>query len=86
MNLPSGSQFGLYSDQADSVVPQLTKDIIYPEQLDSLGNVISPEVKYKRLISGLIPIAIAAIQDLDSIVTRHDTSKIFQNGLTSLSP
>jgi len=70
MSLPSGTQFGIYADQAVSVIPELVSNITFPEQYDSLGNIISPEVNYKGLnYIGLIPITIQAVKELDSATT-----------------
>ncbi|MBI5218677.1 MAG: tail fiber domain-containing protein [Bacteroidia bacterium] len=70
LNLPVGVQYGLIAEDVQTVLPNLVKNIVYPGQRDSLVNVTIPELTYKGLnYTGLIPIAIQAVKELDSIVT-----------------
>ncbi|MCL4282966.1 MAG: tail fiber domain-containing protein [Flavobacteriales bacterium] len=63
LNLPAGAQFGLISQEVDSVFPNLVKDVVRPEQVDSLGNVIEPELQFKAMnYQGFIPVLIAGFQ------------------------
>lgn len=70
LNLPTGKQYGIIADELFSFIPELTTDVVFPEQYDTSGNVTSPEISFKCLnYTGLIPIAIQAIKELDSSVT-----------------
>lgn len=70
LNLPEGNQYGLIADELSSVVPELVKDVTQPAQYDKDGNELSPEITYKALnYTGLIPITIQGIKELDTRVT-----------------
>ena len=71
LNLPSGNQFGMVAQEVESTLPELVKIVVQPERKDTAGNVVSPQLTYKGLdYTGLIPISIEAIKQLDSTVTK----------------
>ncbi|MFZ1332325.1 MAG: tail fiber domain-containing protein [Flavobacteriales bacterium] len=64
MGLPNGVRFGFLSPDVQAVLPQLTKAVHQPEELDSLGNEIYPAVDYLGMSPlDIIPIVVAAVQD-----------------------
>lgn len=63
MHLPTEPQRGLISQEVGSVFPDLVTDVVRPEQVDTLGNVIEPELHFKAMnYNGFIPILIAGFQ------------------------
>ncbi|MBU1718887.1 MAG: tail fiber domain-containing protein, partial [Bacteroidetes bacterium] len=70
MSLPGGLQYGVIANEVDTVIPSLVGNLIFPEQIDSAGNIINPELEYKGMnYIGLIPILTQGIKELDSLVT-----------------
>ncbi len=70
MNFPSGKQYGILADQLSSIIPEITTNYTYPKKLDCSGNILNPAVTYKCLnYTGLIPITIQAVKELDSANT-----------------
>ncbi|MBU0486545.1 MAG: tail fiber domain-containing protein, partial [Bacteroidetes bacterium] len=70
MSLPDGLQYGVIANEVDTVIPALVGNLVFPEQYDSAGISISPEVTYKGMnYIGLIPILTQGIKELDSLVT-----------------
>ena len=68
MNLPFGKQFGLISQQVDTVLPELVHDVMQPQIRDTAGTVLQDTITFKGMDYGsLIPITIRAIQELDSL-------------------
>ncbi len=64
MNLPEEPQFGLIAQDAAEVIPELVREVVRPADLDSLGNVVHPELAFKAMkYDGLIPILISAMQE-----------------------
>ena len=75
LNLSNGDQFGFISQEVEQVVPELVGEIQVPKR-DSANNVISTAT-YKTLnYIGIIPIAVQAIQQLDSTVNQLSTSRV----------
>ena len=65
LGLSNNKQYGLIAQQVERIMPELVSDIIFPEQKDSSGNVISPELKYKGLnYQAFIPILIQGFKEL----------------------
>jgi len=70
LGLPAGLQYGLTAQNVKAIVPELVTNVIHPAQYDSIGNEISPQLEFKALnYTGLIPITIQAIKELDAKVT-----------------
>lgn len=70
LNLSAGNQFGLVAQEVENTFPDLVKNVIHPERKDTVGNITSPELAYKAInYTGLIPITIQAVKELDSTVT-----------------
>ncbi len=68
MNLPIEKQYGLISQQVATVLPDLVVDIMQPQILDTSGTIVQDTITLKALnYTGLIPIAIRGIQELDSL-------------------
>lgn len=66
MALPSGLQYGVIAQDLQSVFPDLVSDVIFPEIIDTAGNVVNPTQTFKGVnYIGLIPIAIQGIKELD---------------------
>lgn len=69
MNLPAGKNYGLISQQVDSVLPELISTILIPQVFDSIGNILEDTVRVMTLnYTGLIPITIAAIQEQQQMI------------------
>ena len=69
LNLSTGDQYGMISQEVQQVVPELVQDVVEPEQKDSSGQVIFPQTTFKGLkYSSLIPFAIQGIKELDQKV------------------
>lgn len=63
LHFPSGTQLGLISQEVEPVFPELVQDVIRPAQVDSLGNIIEPELAFKAMnYQGFIPLLIAGFQ------------------------
>lgn len=67
LNVDTAKTFGLIAQEVAIVLPELVKDVIVPAIYDSLGSVTTPSVTLKSLnYTGLIPLTISAIQDINS--------------------
>jgi hypothetical protein len=79
-NLSEGLQFGLIAQDVETILPNLVTEITIPPTYDSLGIETSPALTLKGLnYNGLIPIALEAIKQLDSIV--QNDSIYVSNGI-----
>ena len=68
MNLPEGTNYGFISQQVDTILPELTSEVLTPPVLDTAGIVLQDTTRIKTLnYVGLIPLAIGAIQELKAI-------------------
>ena len=68
LNLPSENQYGFIAQDVQNVLPSLVASSEFVEETDSTGDIVSPASSYLGLnYIGLIPIAIKAIQELDSL-------------------
>lgn len=86
MNLPSGNQYGLISEQVEQVLPDIVKTAIQPEVTDTLGNIVVPAVNFKAMnYTAIVPLLIASIQQMDSSNTEQQLqNELMQNQLTIL--
>ncbi len=67
LNVDNDKTYGLIAQEVSAVIPELVKDVVVPAQYDSLGTVLTPSVAVKGMnYTGLIPIAISAIQEINS--------------------
>jgi hypothetical protein len=67
LNIDNAKTFGLIAQEVAGVIPELVKDVVVPPTYDSLGTVVTPSVAVKGLnYTGLIPIAISGIQELNN--------------------
>jgi hypothetical protein len=67
LNVDNAKTYGLIAQEVGGVIPELVKDVVVPAEYDSLGTVVTPSVAVKGLnYTGLIPIAISGIQELNS--------------------
>ncbi|MGI8892462.1 MAG: tail fiber domain-containing protein, partial [Bacteroidia bacterium] len=87
MNLPVNERFGLIAQEVEAVLPNLVKNFIQPEEIDSLGNIVNPEVTVKAVnYTEFIPILIAAYNEqrtkLDLL---EDKLTLMENTLNSLT-
>lgn len=99
MNLPLGHQFGVIAQELDTVLPELVVNVMHPAKYDTSGAMLGDTIPYAAVnYSGLIPIAIAGIQEqqaiidtlLDGQVTAvpeavGDTNRVVKWGLTNRS-
>lgn len=70
LNFSSGDQYGLVSQEVKQIIPEIVKSVSQAEQRDSANNIISPQITYEALnYTGLIPITIQAVKELDSAVS-----------------
>ncbi|HMR29292.1 MAG TPA: tail fiber domain-containing protein, partial [Flavobacteriales bacterium] len=73
--LPTGVQPGVVAQELQQVLPQLVTDVTFPEQRDSLGNVITAAFDYKAVnYVGFIPYLISAVQELAGITEAQQTT------------
>lgn len=87
MSLPSGNQYGLIAQEVEQIVPDLVIETSNPQQIDSLGNPITPALNFKVLnYDGLIPILIAGmkqqqtqIDSLIEIIGNTEPQQLHQN-------
>lgn len=60
MNLDTDTHFGIVAQNADTVLPEIVKESVFPAVYDSVGNIIYNEVNYKSVnYDGIIPYLIA---------------------------
>ncbi len=77
LGLPTEHQYGFIAQDIRNVLPGLVDTVNYAEATDSMGNVVSASSSYLSLnYTGIIPIAIAGIKQLDSIVSHLSTSGV----------
>ncbi len=75
MHLPGEVQRGLISQEVAAVFPDLVSEVIRPEQVDSTGNVIEPEVHFKAMnYLGLIPVLIAGFQHQQQLIDQQQAT------------
>ncbi|MBL7985303.1 MAG: tail fiber domain-containing protein [Flavobacteriales bacterium] len=68
-NLPDGRQFGLISQEVESVLPELVHVVHHPETFDADGKLLEAGFDYKAMdYQALIPILIAAHQEQQAII------------------
>ncbi|MBK9274122.1 MAG: tail fiber domain-containing protein [Flavobacteriales bacterium] len=73
--LPTGVQPGVVAQELQQVLPQLVTDVTFPEQRDSLGNVITAAFDYKAVnYVGFTPYLISAGQELAGITEAQQTT------------
>lgn len=69
LNLPSGNHFGLYAQEVERILPNLVAEQVTPAKLDTSGNVLIPEQRFKSInYVELIPILLQAIKQQSIII------------------
>ena len=64
MGLSGGEQFGFIAQEVQEVLPQLVSSTIIAAELDTLGNVVRPEMSVRAVnYVGLIPLLVGNAQD-----------------------
>jgi hypothetical protein len=64
MQMPTGSHYGLISQDVETILPGLVKNCVHPARYDSLGNEIYSEIDFKAVnYTELIPFLIAAVKE-----------------------
>ncbi|MBI3501334.1 MAG: tail fiber domain-containing protein [Bacteroidetes bacterium] len=64
MGLPSGKQYGIIAQEAESILPEIVHQSVFPEMKDYNGNSLNPETHYKTVnYTALIPILIQAFKE-----------------------
>ncbi|MCC6577447.1 MAG: tail fiber domain-containing protein, partial [Flavobacteriales bacterium] len=67
--LPGGVQFGFLAQEVAQVLPAVVSSTIVPAELDSLGNVVHPEMNVEGInYTALIPIMIAGYQQQQATI------------------
>jgi hypothetical protein len=67
-------QMGLIAQEVAQVLPTIVSDLTRPEQFDTLGNSIAPQINYKGVEYGeLIPVLIGGIQEQQDMLTAQDS-------------
>jgi hypothetical protein len=67
IKVDTAKTFGLIAQEVAVLFPTLVKDVVVPATYDTLGAITSPSVTLKSLnYTGLIPLTISAIQDINS--------------------
>ena len=71
MGFDSGVHWGLLADEVGTVVPNAVRDVARPEEVDSAGNMIHPEVDFKALnYQELIPLLIAGFKEQQATIAQ----------------
>jgi hypothetical protein len=81
MHLAQGLQYGFIAQDVETVVPELVRDEVFPPIVDSLGNIVTPQVDFKSLnYQAFIPILTkglqeqqAEIENLNNLVASKDS-------------
>jgi hypothetical protein len=74
MNLPTGSQFGMIAQDVESILPNLVKEVVQPEVLDTAGNVVNAALTFKSLkYEAFIPILIQSVKELGQSNAQKDS-------------
>lgn len=78
LNLPSGTHFGLISQEVETILPQFVRTFTQPAEFDSSGNIIIPSkdikgISYESFIGPLIHGHQQQSRLLDSLFTRIDS-------------
>ena len=69
MNLPLGSQFGMIAQDVEGILPNLVKEVIQPEVLDTAGNIVNAALTFKSLkYEAFIPILIQGAKEQQSTI------------------
>ncbi len=64
MQMPTGSHYGLISQEVQNILPGVVKDCIHPARYDSVGNEIYAAINFKALnYTELIPFLIAGMKE-----------------------
>ena len=67
--LPSGPQIGVIAQEVEQVLPQLVDEVADAAVVDSLGNVVAPEVTFKTVnYIGLITVLIANAKEQQATI------------------
>jgi hypothetical protein len=75
-------QMGLIAKEVEQIIPEIVSNLTKPEQFDTLGNSISPQVDYKAVeYSELIPLLIGGIQEQQALITTQDSTISVQDSL-----
>jgi hypothetical protein len=85
MNFPVGKRFGLIAQSVDTIIPELVGSIISPQMFDTSGTMTADSLHFKAVnYTGLIPIAIAGIQEQQAIIDtiRNDQVTSDDTGIT----
>jgi hypothetical protein len=64
MNLPTTRQFGLISEEVETVLPELLKHTIHPDNIDDKGNIVNESVEFNAVnYTALIPLLIQGLKE-----------------------
>ncbi|MEZ4756144.1 MAG: hypothetical protein R2817_04900 [Flavobacteriales bacterium] len=63
LQLPVGEQVGFLASELEELLPSAVTNVVHPEKLDTLGNVISAPIEFKAINPlALLPYLVDAIQ------------------------
>lgn len=69
LNLPAGTHYGLLAQEVERILPNLVAEQVSPADVDSSGNILTPEKRFKALnYIELIPVLLQAIKDQNVII------------------
>ena len=69
LHLQAGQQVGLIAQEVEQILPDLVAEFTTPPLLDTLGNVINPELTFKGLnYAGIIPYLIQGMKDQQDLI------------------
>lgn len=85
-NFATIEQMGLLAQEAETVIPNVVKDVIHPASYDTLGTMISPAFTFKTVdYQKIIPLLIAGYKSqqskIDSLKDQNDAQDSINNSL-----
>ncbi|MBK9275496.1 MAG: tail fiber domain-containing protein [Flavobacteriales bacterium] len=83
--LPSGQQYGFMAQEVAQVIPAVVSSTKVPAELDSLGNVVHPEMDVEGInYTAMIPLLVAAFKEQQTTIsTLQDQLAAVQQDLAS---
>lgn len=71
VSLAQGKQFGVIAQEVEAFLPELVSNITIPDVLDETGAIVHPSQTWKGVnYTGLIPITIQGVKELDATVKK----------------
>ena len=80
LNFDEGTQYGFLSQEMEAVFPDIVRDIVIPEKMDSTGFIEGTSIPLKGIkYQSLIPILVAGFNEQNSTITDQATQIALQN-------